>query len=202
MNPRELLSLLTARVQRFHLAPGGIPNLTAEDVAAALGMIHHPEARLYARIKYCGQVAYAEELALAMRRYALDRIAKPEWEVPREAPVGQDKEWWLDMCRMAVAESVDPHTCRTCLGRAETMIDSKRIVCSDCRGTGRKELTQTDRARTMSITRKGWTQDQKRRGSSWAEIYRELQIATVDKYEDLIGGALRNRLGNAGNGAH
>lgn len=193
MNPRELLALLTARVQRFHLAPGGIPNITPEDIAHALGMIHHPEARLYARVKYCGQDMFAEELALSMRRHALMSIAKPEWKVPRELPIRGDKEWWLDMCRLALIEAVDPMTCTWCNGRAEVQADSKRIVCSNCRGTGKKGMNNASRARHMGVSREAWGKDSRK--GQWATIYREIQVSTVDKYEDLVTGALRKRLG-------
>ena len=193
MNPHKLLALLTARVQRFHLAPGGIPNLTAEDIAHALGKIHHPESRLYARVKYCGQHMFAEELALSMRRYALMNIAKPEWKVPRKLPTHGDKEWWLDMCRLVLIEAVDPLTCTWCDGRAEVQAESKRIVCSNCRGTGKKSMTNADRARHMTISREAWGKESKK--GQWSAIYRDIQLATTDKYEDLIVGAIRKRLG-------
>lgn len=180
MNAGELLALLTARVQRFHLAPGGIPRITADDMAHALGMIKIPEAALYARTKFCGEPSL-EELALAIRRYAMVRKADASWRIPR-------KEFLLDMCRLMVWEAIDPHTCTWCLGRAEVRPESGPvIVCDACRGTGQRRLFDSDRARIVGLAKSSWS-------DPWAERYREIQIETVDKWESIALSAVRRRL--------
>jgi len=181
VNPRELLALLTCRVQRFHLAPGGIPNITAEDVAAALGMMKNDEARIYARIKYCGQTEYADELARAMRRYILFRKADDGWRIPRPGFI-------LAMSYLILSEAVDPHTCSWCEGRAEVRPEhGPVIVCEACQGSGRRRMKNGDRARLMGVSKSSWS-------DPWGDRYREIQIETVDKWEDMCGSALGKRL--------
>lgn len=168
-------------MQRFHLAPGGIPDLTAEDIAHALGMIASEEARLYARIKYCAQLEFAEDLARAMRRYILFRKVDDKWRIPRP-------DFLLDMTYLMLAEAVDPHTCSWCQGRAEVKPEQGPvIVCEACKGTGKRAMRDGDRARLMDISKSSWSE-------TWGERYRDVQIETVDKYEDICGSALSKRL--------
>lgn len=181
MKPQELLSFLTARVQRFHLSPGGIPSLTSDDVAHALGMIHNDLARAYARVKYAGQYNYSEGLALGLRRHILLKKVEDNWRIPR-------KEFILDMSYMMLAEAVDPNTCRWCWGRAEVKPENGPvIVCSACDGAGHRKIRDIDRARVMEVSKQSW--------SNWSDRYKEIQEETVDKWEDLFAGALRKRLG-------
>lgn len=181
-DPRELLALLTAKVQRFQVAPGGIPAITPEDVSHALGMIHSDEARLYARLKYAGQSEYAEGVALAIRRHVLLRKADKNWRIPR-------KDWILDMAYMMLAESIDPNVCPWCVGRAEVRPEhGPTITCSACKGTGKKTMRDSDRARLMGVAKSRWSE-------VWGERYKECQIETLDKWEDIFSGALRKRLG-------
>ena len=181
MNPRELLALLTARVQRFHLAPGGIPNITAQDIAQALGMIAIDEARIYARVKYCAQLEYADGLAWKIRLHIMTRKLQASWRIPHP-------DFLLDMSYLMLAESVDPHTCTWCHGRAEVKPETGPVItCGACEGTGRRRIRDTDRARLMGLSKSSWS-------DPWGERYREAQIETVDKWEDIVGGALKKRL--------
>jgi hypothetical protein len=181
MNPQEILSLLTARVQRFHLAPGGVPALTAEDVAHALGMIHNDLARVYARVKYSGQYEYAEGLALGLRRHILVKKTDDSWRIPRP-------DFVLDMSFMMLAEAIDPHTCRWCWGRAEVKPETGPvIVCSACDGSGRRKIKERDRARVMGIAESSWS-------DPWGKRYKDIQSDTVDKWEAIFVGAIKKRL--------
>ena len=187
-DPLELLSMLTARVQRFHMAPGGIPAITSDDVAHALGMIHNDEARLYARLKYCHQHTYAEGLALYIRRYVLMRKLSDRWRIPR-------KDFILDMACLMLAEAVDPHICSWCKGRGERpeikegQATGKLEPCDQCRQTGRRsaELIQADRARLMGLSPQAWH-------NTWEDRYHDARTDTVLKWEVIIGGALRKRM--------
>jgi len=180
-DPRELLSLLTARVQRFQVAPGGIPAITSDDIAHALGMIQHDTARLYARVKYAGEYKYAEGVALAIRRYILMNKLENHWRIPRP-------NFLFDMSCLMLAEAVDAHTCPWCDGRAEVRPESGPvIVCDACKGTGRRAIKDTDRARLLDVSRSSWS-------DTWGPRYKETQTETVDKWDDLIAGALRKRI--------
>lgn len=179
---RELLALLTCRVQRFHLAPGGIPNLTAEDIAHALGTIKNENARLYVHVKFAGQTELSDDLACAIRRhvmlYMLDK-----WRVRRIPRPG----FLLDLARLAVMEATDPLTCTTCGGvPTRTTVSGKMVTCADC-NNGRRKINAVDRALFVGISESSWS-------DLWSDRYRDMQIETVDKWEDIALGALAKRL--------
>jgi len=181
MNPRELLALLTARVQRFHLAPGGIPNLTAEDIAHALGNIRNDDAVLYARVKFCGQSNYSENVARSIRRRFLERAADENWRIPRHG-------FLLDLSYLLFVEAIDPRTCPWCAGTAELRPEGMAvIVCEACNGTGRRAFRDTDRSRLVGVSPQSWA-------NIWGARYSDMQADTVDKWEDLFVGALKKRL--------
>lgn len=200
-DPRELLALLTAKIQRFQVAPGGIPFLTPQDMAQALAYIgkYNPNAAIFTRFKYLREYFRAEDIALRMRRKIGVDLVCGDWKVPR-------KEFILDLCYLALCESVDPHTCPWCLGREKTLVDQEMaeaaqrdikpgqtvlkegqlIVCSLCHGTGKRTIKQSDRSRLMGVTESAWSH-------SWADKYRDIQVHTVDRWEGVID-ALRPRL--------
>lgn len=181
MDTKELLGLLTARVQRFHLAPGGIPKLTAQDVAHALGMIHNDQARLFGRAKYAGEYQYVEGLALYIRRQMLDRALEENWRIHR-------KEFCLSMSYLMLSEAIDPMCCSWCNGRAELKPETGPvIVCDACNGSGRRRVRELDRARLLGVTRQIWN-------NTWVDRYKDFKEQTVDKWEDLVSGALQKRL--------
>ena len=176
----ELLAFLTAKTQRFQVSPGGIPTLTPEDIAHALGLIKIPEAALYARVKYAGDPGL-EKLALAIRRWALLRKANAAWRIPR-------KDFLLDIARLVVWEDIDPHTCTTCFGRAEVRPKSGPVIlCNACRGTGRQQIRDCDRARLVGLSRSSWS-------DPWADRCREIQIGTVDLWKSIFLSSVGKRL--------
>lgn len=188
-DPLELLAMLTARVQRFHMAPGGIPAITSDDIAHALGMIHNDEARLYARLKYCHQHTYAEGLALFIRRFILMKKLSDRWRIPRPGFV-------FDLSCLMLAEAIDPHVCSWCRGRGERPeIDEenkptgKLKPCDQCHETGRRSLAlrEADRARLMDMSRSAWH-------NTWDDRYQDAQRDTISKWESIIQGALRKRM--------
>lgn len=182
MDGRAILALLTTKVQHFALAPGGIPRYTPEDIAHALGKIKSEPARLYARIKYCAQTDFAEDLALTARRQFLLEITNAkDWKIPRG-------DWILDMIYMALTEATHEHICPWCQGVAEVVTkDGKRIGCDGCGATGKRRWRDYDRARLMNTSNQAWS-------AHWTERYRDLQTRTVDRYEDLVADALPKRL--------
>ncbi len=178
-DPRELLGMLAARVQHFSAAPGGSPKLTPEDIAAALGMIQDPVARLYFRVKWVHQYAFGEELALSFRRRAATTLDIGTWRVPR-------KDWMLDLCYLALVESIDPHICVWCKGRGSAQVESRIVVCDNCKGSGHKAPTDTDRARLMGASKSSWS-------DTWGKRYQEIQTL-VDRVDDKVW-AVTRRIG-------
>ena len=182
-DPRELLAMLAVKVQRFQPSPGGIPVITAEDIAHILGMIKSTRAALYARIKYSGQDEYAKELSELMRTQVLSEVEDiARWK-------GKGGDWVLKLCQMALVESIDPNTCSWCNGVAEvTLEDGQRIECGGCNGSGHRPWRDKDRARLADISPSAWC-------NYWSERYRTIQQITCDRYEELICGAIAKRRG-------
>ena len=182
MDGRSVLALLTTKVQHFALAPGGNPRFTPEDVAHALGKLKSESAALYARVKYCAQIEFAEDLALSARRQFLLEIYDAKlWRIPRP-------HWILDMISLAVAEAIHEHICPWCKGIAESINkNGLRISCEACKATGKKYWRDSDRAHLMGTSKQAWS-------AHWSKRYQDIQTRTVDRYEDLIAAAIPSKL--------
>lgn len=180
-DPRELFGLLTSRIQHFALAPGGNQHITAFDISQILATIHNEGAILYARVKYCEQHNFAEDLTEKMRVKSLLIHGIEKRKIPRP-------DWILDMCRMALIEAIKENICHQCFGVGEIIPENApRIICSECNGYGRSIWKDNDRARLLGISKQSYS-------SSWAKLYKEIIHVTISTYEDLITGALRKNL--------
>ncbi|MDD5189412.1 MAG: hypothetical protein PHE50_00035 [Dehalococcoidales bacterium] len=179
---RELLGKLTAKVQHFALAPGGKPKYTAQDIAHILGIIKNEAVVLYARVKYCEQHEFSEDLTYLMRRKVfLDLPAIAKKKIPRP-------DWILNLCQMALIEATHNDVCTVCWGVGEILPDNApRIVCGACDGYGDKKWRDNDRARLLEISKQSYS-------LSWAKLYREITQITISLYEDLLAGALKKRM--------
>lgn len=189
-DPRELFNLLCERVQQFSMAPGGIPALTQEDIAHALGKIqvvrsgdhvlstdHLEEAILLARIKFADERQHCEEFVLALRRIVGLRVDARHWKIPRA-------NFILDMCWMALIEVIDP-ACDVCEGIAYRVVHSKPVVCPECNGSGRFKITNERRAGFMLCSPSAWSQ-------SWSERYLDIRAIPMGWVEE-IGPALKRK---------
>lgn len=164
----ELLSLLTAKVQHFAMAPGGVPDITADDLAFALATIENRNAVRYARLKYAHDLTVIEDLALAMRQQTTQFKSVGKWREGR-------KNWILDMCYLALIETIDPLTCPWCLGQEDRQVRKpgkgyrvgQIIRCDACKGTGRRKLRAVDRAKLMGIDQGSWSRP-------WAPRYEDI----------------------------
>lgn len=194
-DPRELLGMLATRVQHFSAAPGGIPALTADDIAHAMAgvgtvkrddkIIRTRDADriiLYGRVKYAGESDSAQELALTFRRKIATDLDIWGWRIPRP-------DFVLDMCALALTESVDPMVCAWCSGRGSAMVGNKVVVCDGCKGSGRRLMQARDRAKLMGCTEQAWSM-------SWAKRYTEMR-EILDWWEMILERALSRRLRSA-----
>jgi len=181
-DPRELLSLLSCKVQRFDVSPGGIAAITPEDVAYILGTIKDPKVTLYARIIGAKENQFSGELVELMREQLWKEVENiSKW---RNGP-----DWQLNLCRLALAEAVHPHTCSWCRGvAAVTTEDGQVITCDGCKGTGKRTMRDSDRAMLMGISKQAWS-------DHWSDRYNLVRNITVDRYESIIGGAINKRRG-------
>lgn len=186
-DPRELLARLAAKPQHFAQAPGGVVYLDQIDLAHVLGKIKHPYAALYARVKYADQMIFMEELALGLRYTINTKLAINEWRIPKNKDDYPRKEFILDLCRLALYESISPGVCVYCGGWASEIDDSGQINnCRVCNGTGKQKVLEIDRANAMQISKQSW-------GTPWGPRYREI-LEIPGNWDDLIVGAVHKRL--------
>lgn len=167
---QELLSLLTARVQRFALAPGGIPKLTAEDVAHALGRVRNRNAALLIGVKYGGRTGDIRKLDHALWLTILKEY--PSWTKEKGYTKGQ--EFIRSMCQMALAEYMDDHLCPDCGGRSAKAKENlshafhDMTFCPTCNDSGKVYPDERTRARIMQIETRLWEK-------YWSDKYRKIQ---------------------------
>ena|SRR6185436_3691452 len=133
MNPAECLKLTTAKSINLNRT-GGMPDLTWEDIAAALSRITNPAARALIAAKYAYHEGDITETRIYLYRSFMDRFPRAY------KTTGHRPGMVLNVCHMLVFEAVDPLTCHTCHGRAEAVVDSLKVVCEACRGSGKARL--------------------------------------------------------------
>ncbi len=175
---RELLGLLAAKCQHFAAAPGGIPGLTPEDLAHALGTMHEEGLRLFARVKYVGEAEWIDDLVGVLFRKVTITLDIGTWRVPR-------RDFIRDMCRLAIIEAIDPQTCLFCGGTAIAIESNKVVPCKHCH-EGKRRVRDMDRAHAMGCIKSSWSQH-------WSDRYEEVRLI-VDCWDDRLEGALRKRL--------
>ena len=169
MKASELLSLATARSLNWENLPGGIPNLTQQDVMYALACIHHDGAALLLRVKYADQKTYLPDLDNELHIAIIDLWKAKKWP--------SNDDFLRNLGRMALTEHISPRVCMRCGGWKHDIENGKVIQCRACRGTGRKKPSDSGRARLMGVTRDIW----RRR---WADKYYYIQ-ALLDDWEGL-----------------
>lgn len=153
---------------------GGIPDLTPQDVAHALGTLKHRYASLVLRVKYAGQDEFKQDLFIGLYTNMMETGAK-DWIRPRH-------HWVFDLCRTGLGEFLAPTLCPTCNGLGSFKCGPLTVTCEPCLGTGRYK--QPDPAEIMGV--KDWRR--------WDGQYRQV-LGKLGLWEDIAIGAL-NRLDN------
>lgn len=177
MNP-ELLTFLNAKVQQFSVSPGGIPNLTSEDISHLIGKIQAEAkdkemAKLacdYVVLKIAG-TGDQRKLAEGLRRQIWKFKEKELWRVPK-------KDFMLDLCILALSESLDAKICPDCKGREGGIIKGRYVICGPCGGTGKRKIYDKDRANLLKVSRPSWS-------DTWGPRYRQICMI-IDRWEDIF----------------
>lgn len=176
---QELLSLLTARVQRFHLAPGGIPLLTTEDAAHALGRVRDRNAALLIGVKYGDRTNDIRQLERSLWFLILKNY--PKWTKIEGYERG--REFIRRMCQMALSEHMGDHLCPTCKGQSERARENLKhafhrdvTFCVTCNDRGKVHPDDRTRAEMMGLHVDVWQKH-------WSRKYRKIQ-AQLFAWED------------------
>lgn len=174
----ELMARLNPTNIRYDIGRGGLPELTAQDVAAAVAMVAPglgrelmlrlwwPEgAQLTAkdldRLLMEAQLAEwrdkADALVTAQLRLEMADGSSARYRAERELEDSRAAMWpqlggesRYTLIREAVlAEMSSAHRCSACQGRGLVIIEAKLGVCGACAGQGRIQVS--DRSRAAAI---------------------------------------------------
>lgn len=171
----ELLSKLAPHA-RFPNGepPGGIPKITAEDVAGACaGMSRH--AYLYALAKFCLDESVLPELRRSNRQMAAHKAGLQGW---RCDPVSV-----LLLADLALDEALSPRTCRRCRG---SKLQQNQRQCPWCAGKGYLGIDGGRGAEIVGVSRQAWQQTWRRRADE--------MVADLLALEDDISRHIRRRV--------
>ena len=148
-----LLARITAHGPALiRMPPGGVPELTGEDIALAL-------AQAPARSVWLLRAKYMDDLTgLARLESALYQRAVPIAEGWRGWSVDDTDSRRLlgSLCRAAIVEVMDPALCRTCQGRGHVLSGGLLKNCTPCHGSGRGRRKEAERARLVGVQYDAW----------------------------------------------
>lgn len=177
---RKLLGRLNPTVCRFDTGRGGVPELTAQDIAAGLGMIPAGLGReivclvwwpdgarlsrdtLYAEItreiaaerarqlRRVETALLSQHLAVAGSRGAMQ--AAKAVEDAREGLWPNLSPKYRAVRDAVLSEIVSPHLCKRCNGRGYTVTRSKvHVACCQCEGRGTVAVSDRQRAAAIGV---------------------------------------------------
>lgn len=165
MNPAELLARITAKAAPLSRIPGAHGRITQQDILCALGCIEHAGEGLLMRVKYAGQAEFVADLDRRYWMAVVDLALEQRWPYPRQL-VGQ--EFFRNLGRMALSEHIRPDACHACGGCGKALLGGKVLACSECRGSGRRRVSDRVRARTIGMP---WETFR----VPWVQRYRQIQ---------------------------
>lgn len=198
MNATEKLAKLEPHGVRVGEPFGGKPELTADDVNLALGLISDKNAGLvYLAVykRWPDAVAGATRYLLMLQvREIVERHQGLELALlaqhlgeddPQKAPRlrafardARDAQWpeyskrYKAIIVQALAECASPAHCRTCGGRGYVQAHTLTVACETCRGSGKRRISDNARAIACGMTLNGYV------GSGWRDVY-EWTLAKV-----------------------
>jgi hypothetical protein len=194
VNPAKATALLNGKAQAFDLGLGGEP-VTSSDIAHAIGMMWHPGARLYGRVKWAGQDDYFDPLLIQMVRAVKAVASFDAWNNVRPGELER-------LAKLALVEQIQPRLCGTCRGLGGLMVEKQKrgrpkakktstallkIICPKCQGEGCLPHSEKLLSRTAGIKRDRWE-------NVWSERYHFQIVPIVEKWELLFWRGMRRAL--------
>ncbi|WP_163833358.1 hypothetical protein [Spartinivicinus ruber] len=151
----NVMALLAHGSINYEGVPGGTPQLTAEDVAGALGMGNLPrEAYLLGLLKYAGDKTVLHELDTLVQKYVIGVGVKEKWREPWPNDKKRSLMFFKQFARLMINEIVFENLCDVCKG---TGIDKRSNKFRKCNcNDGRRPLTKIKQAEFCGIFEKCW----------------------------------------------
>ena len=179
-DPAELLALLACRGVDMTGANvrGTVPVLSAQDVAAAMGMGHDPLGAEMLMAKFALDDSALRSASVRWFMVIGDRALRQRWDRGTPGTMKRMADWTM-------REYVDPNRCKTCHG-AEVMIAKLLRTCPACEGSGLRDPSEKAIARDLGIDlteyRRLWSE---RLAWSRRELYR-LDYAAMEALRDAL----------------
>lgn len=151
----NLMALLSPSSINYNSTPGGTPQLTAEDVAGALGMGNLPrEAYLLGLLKYADDKTVLHELDKLVQEYVIKVGVRNKWREPWPSDKKKSLFFFLQFGRQMINEVLKENTCKTCNGTGvyQHKALTRKCNCND----GKKEIAKSKLASNCGITYQNW----------------------------------------------
>ncbi len=157
-----------------------IPELTAEDIKSALGMIKHKDgiykgkphkgATLLLEVKYLDMHIFKADLFVELFQRVMVVADKENWT---KQPYHRTELIW-DMCKLALDEQIMPQLCDVCNGHKVFESHNLIVDCQKCHATGRRN--KDDQQYQLKLTDGGW--------KYWRPNYRRI-LTKLDTWEGI-----------------
>jgi len=185
MDPQALLTRINLNTVDLMGVPGGRPELTRQDIMAALGMGDLPETWYQlAMTLYTGEKDYLEAVGRAVWDMAVRLSIKHRWP---KTDKGREQLRWVSYVALCEVLTEHERVCKHCNGDGQRPAGSKipapegldSATCPKCRGWGRYHLSENEKALRAGIPKTTW------RGAGWEERYRLIHQAITDWVLDV-----------------
>lgn len=152
---RELLAMMTAHGVPSSAGVGGIPALTAQDVAAAMGMGHIPRREaLLLLVKFCDDRSHFHELWAFWFKAVMEHAISKGWRTNRRPGEKRPLPRFKWLAEHTLQEALSDLHCQVCEGHREIAFGGGVTKeCPACRGTGRRYWSQRQWAYRLRVGR-------------------------------------------------
>lgn len=168
MNPSKAWAMLNARGAAFGgVGGGGIPSLTASDIARMLtGLERGPF--LAGMVKECGDIRSVAELERWLWIEAMNIACRERW------PFCRGQAYCRRMAGLAVYEFIVPvpSVCESCSGDGFIVVDGNGMECTECRNRGGRKMSANLRSELAGIPYTSWRQGW---GTRYEAVYLTVQ---------------------------
>lgn len=212
-NVRKLIARLNPASIRYGAGRGGIPELTPQDIAGALGMVRDglgreifchlwwpdgarlTQAQLFEHLVHAQFEEWNRRADILRAAQIAHYLADDPARAKSQLAAARNQMWpgiaghtIYRMIRLAVLlEISSPNLCEACGGRGEVRRGSLTIACDECHGEGRQG--RSDRQRAASIHRDVSNYVRTWRGPyEWLyEHCRDAEDKAVHQFEAALG---------------
>ena len=145
----EIFTILNPNSIDGDHVPGGVPEITAQDVDFAMSGAPNGMWRL-ALVKLCGRSEETRNLYYALSVAAAGKKSVNRW-------VLKNKGYLELLCILAIDELTGAAKCKSCGGSGSRRIKKVKLVsCEFCRGTGHKGLDIRVKSKAIGVSRQDW----------------------------------------------